>query len=276
MDWQAWVISPAVTLLGIGAVGWLARNWITARLTRSIQHEYDLKLVRAQAAIDERHSLLREQVESVRDVLSGPLSVAAKRKEMLFERRLAAIDSLLDAVGILDKSSAAVGLAVALKFDEIDKKIEDSKSGLQDFLKVISAGVDLESLKLISVNRARVYLTPACWSTYEAYKGVVVGVSLRIKIGEIGLPAGQYLKEDSLIELLKSTLPEDADLIDKHGINAAAALSTKIRDKIYSEIDLMLSDIADGHAHVTEAAELSRLADVVIGATGGIELDHDK
>lgn len=44
VDWGTVLSSVIVSAIGCSALGWLCREWISARLRKSIQHEYDVKL----------------------------------------------------------------------------------------------------------------------------------------------------------------------------------------------------------------------------------------
>ena len=44
VDWGTVLSSVIISAIGCSALGWLCREWISARLRKSIQHEYDVKL----------------------------------------------------------------------------------------------------------------------------------------------------------------------------------------------------------------------------------------
>jgi hypothetical protein len=72
----------AATIALLGAAGFLARNLITARLTRAVQHEFDEKLMRLKQEIETK----ARQAESLRETafsasLAQRSAIAAKRIE---------------------------------------------------------------------------------------------------------------------------------------------------------------------------------------------------
>src|SRR3989442_718317 len=90
----------SAVLSGVGV--WLAREWISERLRRSIQHEYDQKLASLNAQLraetDKQAALLKASIERESDRLRYATSTISLTHKAAIERRLAGIEALWQAV----------------------------------------------------------------------------------------------------------------------------------------------------------------------------------
>lgn len=68
---------------GVGAVLWLARNWVLERLRLSIKHEYDEKL-----------SILEAQIDQTKSIQSAATTLFAASHMEAHSRRLDAMQEL--------------------------------------------------------------------------------------------------------------------------------------------------------------------------------------
>jgi hypothetical protein len=75
---------PSLTTAGVvSAIAWLSREWIAARLTKSIQHEFDRKLESLRAELRESEEKLKARIHEkegeIAALRSGALSALASR-----------------------------------------------------------------------------------------------------------------------------------------------------------------------------------------------------
>ena len=114
MQLTDWI--PALTTTGLLSLAlWLSRALITARLTRSVQHEFDEKLEKLKAEFRATEKTLEAslaqrsaELESLR---AGALSGITSRRALLDKRRLEAIDQLW---GTLIANQSARSLAMTM------------------------------------------------------------------------------------------------------------------------------------------------------------------
>lgn len=154
-------ITSAVTSVGLAAVlVFLSKNWVLARLTESIRHEYDVRLESYRSQIGRRERAYEEIVNALYDKLAyyavhkedygRGTGLSAEREREVLQSHLKASASLERAtdVGSLFISEEAVELLVKLRnrrqldfenepaFEYFDSEYEEHKSALNALLKI--------------------------------------------------------------------------------------------------------------------------------------------
>ncbi|MBK0053081.1 hypothetical protein [Stenotrophomonas sp. S39] len=154
-------ITSAVTSVGLAAVlVFLSKNWVLARLTESIRHEYDVRLESYRSQIGRRERAYEEIVNALYDKLAyysvhkrdygQGTGLSEERERQLLQTHMKASASLHRAtdVGSLFISEEAVQLLVKLRnrrqldfenepaFEYFDSEYEEHKSALNALLKI--------------------------------------------------------------------------------------------------------------------------------------------
>lgn len=93
-DWMP----PISTAAGLGIIGWLLRNWISARLAKSVGFEFDrkLELLKAEHRTSEEklRADLRAKEAEIATLRLGAMTALSNRQIAVDKRRLDAIDQL--------------------------------------------------------------------------------------------------------------------------------------------------------------------------------------
>lgn len=150
----------SVTSVGLAAVlVFLSKNWVLARLTESIRHEYDVRLESYRSQIGRRERAYEEIVNALYDKLAyyavykrdygqgTGLSAERERKLRQTHRKASASLHRATDVGSLFISEEAVQLLVKLRdrqldfenepaFEYFDSEYEEHKSALTALLKI--------------------------------------------------------------------------------------------------------------------------------------------
>lgn len=202
--WAA-IISSATTVLGVGFVAYLLKNWILVRLTKSIQHEYDTKLA-------DINSELRKTENEIGDVRKAAISNAMISQGAIDKRRLEAIDHIWQ--GFMDSKKNIIGVTVlaTLNIQEVSKSIDQGKVKL--FIDTISKSINLNPKEIYGeptklAQSARPWVGPKIWTIYTAYNSVIfypIAVFMAFKEG-VKDPL-KYIKRDKIVDDVRKALPD--------------------------------------------------------------------
>lgn len=276
MTWTDSLSAAGLTAAFIGGLIWLTRNWLLARLTHSIQHEYNNKLAILQSQLtrqEENHRQeLQQRISSLESVASQALSGSAERQSLIFRKKIESIDTIISAIDRLASGRAAADLLAPLKLDKVDE--ENAKTGkLKPMLEAIKSGIDFDSLKSANCDKCRPYVSPMCWASFQAYKGTVMYAVGYVSMATQGFDRS-VLDPSKLLKLAKTALPAYSQNFDNFGISAAMFLLDKLEESIYIEIDTMLDgSTADKHDLVRAAEILIASKDLIDSASAAIDSD---
>jgi len=199
---SAWL--PALGTTGAFAlVVWLARNLIANRLTKSVQHEFDVKLTAIQSTLREREA----ELSSVRQTV---LSAITSNQGIVDKRRLEAADHLWEGFLSARKLLWAVYILSVLKIDAIFQELKNPK--MQEFVEDITKPLDSTALTgeaAWNAQKSQPWVSPMAWALYAAYSVVIQYAYLIFISLKSGLPNPQsYMSRDKMIEMLRTALPD--------------------------------------------------------------------
>lgn len=199
---SVWV--PALGTTGAFAlVVWLARNLIANRLTKSVQHEFDVKLAAIQSTLREREA----ELSAVRQTV---LSAMASNQGILDKRRFEAVDHLWEGFLSVRKLLWAVHVLSVLKVDVISQEVKNPN--VQAFLEVITKPLDstvLTGEAVWNAQKSQPWVSPMAWALYAAYSVIIQYAYLTLFGLKNRLPNPQrYMSRDKIIEMLRTALPD--------------------------------------------------------------------
>lgn len=273
MDITDWF--PALTSTGLFAAAlWLARESISARLTRSVQHEFDRKIesVRSdfRAAEERLKAQLREKEAEISALRGGALSALASRQASLDKRRLEAVDQLWAAFNSLAPARTLAATMSVIKFESAAEIAERDPKARQ-FFESIGTGFDQSKVDQISANKARPYVTPMAWAVFTAYRAVTMHSVMRWHVLKGGLGTNDYTDREAIEKLLVAVLPHYKEHLEKHGPNVYYYALDGLESRLLSELQNMLTGNDLDKASVEQAAEIIRQASVLQATTAAAE-----
>lgn len=246
----SWIGQSSVAALLLLLLGYLCRQFIEARLTRSVQHEFDKKLAIFKERLDEE----TKRLDSVRGagfaaLLSQRNSLAAKRVE--------AAQGLWNAVLYARKGiTVALSLEI-LKIEEVVKRVREPE--IQTYLKAIGPAdvmTDEFIAKLNGYAQHQPFVSPVAWALYTAYSTIIVLSISKLKMLQLGFDPGNVVKDTHWVVLLgKALLPADFNKIESGAqYNLHWALG-RVEERIVDELrrsmageSAGLEGVGDAHA----------------------------
>lgn len=262
---------PALTTTGLLAAAlWLGRELISARLTRTVQHEFDRKLeaVRAELRTAEENfkAQLREKEAEIAALRSGALSALASRHAALDKRRLEAVDQLWSAFNALAPARAIAANMAVIKFESAAKQAERDPK-VRQFFEMIGGGFDTKSLDLSGAAKARPFVSPMVWAVYSAFNAVVMHSVMRLHVLKGGLGTSDFADHKAIEKLVVAALPHYAEYLEKHGPAVYYYVLEALEARLLAELQAMLDGVESDKASVERAAEIIRRANELQAAT---------
>jgi hypothetical protein len=263
LDWL-----PSIsTVAGLGMVGWLLRNWISTRLTKSVGFEFDqkLELLRAEhRASEERlRADLRAKETEIATLRASAMTALSNRQVAVDKRRLDAIDQLWASVLLMNKARGISLMMSTLKFEAVAERAErDAK--MREFLKTIGAGFNMATdLKFDEASKARPFVSPLAWAIFIAMAAIVSNGVMRWFVAQGGLGAKDFSDHGALANMVKAALPEYSNYVDEHGVLGLHHLVEKLELKLLNEFSLMMSGAEADRTSVQQAAEIMKYSEAL-------------
>lgn len=264
MDWL-----PAITTTGLFAfLLWLSRNLILTRLTRSVQHEFDIKLAELQAEHRKSDELfkadLRSKESQITTLSSGALAGIASRQGVLNKRRLEAVDQMWSAVTTLGGAKVIAAYMVNIKFEEASKEAAKNPKAREMF-EAIGKGFDPKKFVSSDAQKARPYVSQMAWALFSAYQ-TILSISLtQLQMLKSGLDMPDLLNVKTVTDLIKASVPHRAEYIDKYGIPAGYYLLDELESLLLDELRKILEGHEADQANIERAATIIKASEKVAG-----------
>ena len=260
-DW----IPTIGTVAGLGIVGWLLRNWISARLAKSVGFEFDrkLELLKAEHRTSEERlrADLRAKEAEIATLRVGAMTALSNRQIAVDKRRLDAIDQLWASVISLSKARGVSLMMSMLKFEAVAERAENDPK-MRDFLKGIGGGFDLsKDLSLGDASKARPFVSPLAWAIFTAIVAIVSNGVMRWHVAQGGLGAEDFSDHSALANMIKAALPEYSSYVDEHGTSGLHSLVDKLELKLLEEFRVMMSGAEADRSSVQQAAEILKYSE---------------
>jgi len=261
MTWQAWI--PTVVLVLVAITGFIGRNWIKAKIDRSVQFTFDRKLegIRAELrAIEERlKSDLRVKEAEIAALRDGALSGRERRQALLAERRQVAVERVWAATMSLGPYRQVASLMSMLKIKAISDKAPKDPA-LREFMETISKLPENFKHENLAVQE-QPFISPMAWAYFSALYSTLLVIYGQAKILSIGIENSYDLVDlASIRSMLKKALPHQANFIDKWELPQFFLLVDELESNILSELKKMLEGDEVDKATIERSNEIIKLS----------------
>jgi hypothetical protein len=257
--WLEWIPTIISILMALGI--FIGRNWLKARIERSVQHTFDAKLETIRTDLRGTEERLKSElrvkeseISALRDVV---LSGRAQRQALLDKRRLDAVEHVWAAVMDLTpyRTVAAMMASVNLK---AAVKEAPRHAGMRKFAEIIAtlpAGFKLENV----ARSERPFVSPMAWAYFSAFQAVLLVIYSQVKALEIGLEeSDKFINLDNLRKMLKNVLPHQAPFIDEYDLTSYHFLIDELEDCILNELTKMLDGEDGDQASIIRSAAIMK------------------
>ncbi|MBX6421994.1 hypothetical protein [Thermosulfurimonas sp. F29] len=249
---------PAISTTSLFALAlWLFRSWISARLTKSIENEFNEK-------IENLKSELRTKESTIESLRSAAMSGLVSRQAKLYERQLEAIDQIWEAVTELGKAKGISVTMAIVKYEEAAKEAAANPRFRQVF-EIMGAGFDVKNIKLGTAAKARPFLTPLAWAYYNAYQAIILLDVMKFETLRLGLESPErFINIDGVKDIVKAVLPHHSDYLDKFGSGGLHFLLDEIERLLLVELQNIQKGIIADQENTERAAEILKASNKVI------------
>ena len=258
MQLTDWI--PALTTTGLLSLAlWLSRALITARLTRSVQHEFDEKLEKLKAEFRATEKTLEAslaqrsaELESLR---AGALSGITSRRALLDKRRLEAIDQLWGTL-IANQSARSLAMTMSvMKLENIAKQVERDDR-LREFIKVSGGGFDPSKLDHVTANLARPHVSDMAWALFSAMQAITGYYVAHWVALSHGIDSRRMVANEAVQKLILAVAPEYKDYLEANGLTASYHLLERFDTLLLAELKQMATDFQQDKESVEQAAQI--------------------
>lgn len=268
MNFLDWIPAISTTSLLAGAL-WLCRSLISARLTRTVQHEFDEKIevLRTNLRISEESfkAELRAKDTQIELLRSGAISGLASRQAALDKRRIEAVDQLWSSVTALAPAKAASALLATFKFKET-AQVASKNPQIRQFFETFGNSIDLKNIGSNEAAKVRPFVSQMTWALYSAYQTIVLFAVVKLQMLRSGLDLSDALDTASVSNLVKIVLPHQLEYIQKYGDNAHHYLLDELELRLLEELQKMLQGAESDKATVEQAAAILKESERVMAS----------
>ena len=248
-----WIPSISTAAL-IGIVAFLGRRVILVRLARAVGYEFDKKIELLRSDLAAKQA----QIEALR---SGVLSSVTARQNLVFERRLKAIDELWSAVILMGPAKNLSSVLAATKFEEALQLAEKDEK-VRGMFQLISGA----SFKFNSgdVSKSRPFVSHTAWAYFYAYQSILVHSVLRFELLKHGLNSPNVIDTDGVLKVVEAALPHQGDYLKRHGPGALNYVLGELESKILESLEDMMQSTDSDHQALEAAARILDAADALV------------
>jgi hypothetical protein len=249
------IVISVVAPLGI----YVARHWIIARISKGIQHNFDLQIeeVRAEFRKSEERfkSALRDREAEIATLRSNVFAGSAARQALLDKRRFEAVEKVWTAVNDLAQLKALSAMMAVLNFRAVAKEAGNPK--MQQFLSVIgSTAPDFQKLKNVARDE-RPFLPEIAWAYFAAYTTILYASLARFMVLKTGVSEPEkFLTNDAAQKILKAALPHQSKFIDENEPEVYHYLLEEIEGYLLIELRKILEGKEADQAAAARAKEI--------------------
>ena len=244
-----------------GIVIWLSREWISARLKTSIQHEYDQKLEahKAHLKAENEVALLKLTTGLEREAALHAAAHAsfAEGQKAAMERKLNAIDKLWDKILTLRG-----GLPPILTF--IDVLTVDEYKGAKNHptFQALSGELSQEKVATLAggeggqIEKVRPYIGEYLWALFFSYQAIMLRLLFLLHLGRDDAAKIEWHKDQGIRQLMEAVLTAgECNEFDQMQFGKVSWLQRRLESKILAESRKIIS----GEEFGAESLEQARL-----------------
>lgn len=253
---------PAITTTGLfAAVLWLSRQLIAARLSKSVQFEFDAKIEVVRHEIREKEESLKAELRvkenEIAALRDGALAALSNRKAALDRRRLEAVDQLWESFNALTPARTIAEFMSVPAFAAITPMRVNTDSSVRDLLQVLGARFDMGSLGQGGANSARPFVDPIVWAMYSTIRAVILDSVLHWSFLKDGKES-DFIDHGLVKTMLMSALPLREEDIKNMSPPLYPTLLDALEDRLLEEIRLMLRGVESDRETLDQAQAIIR------------------
>jgi hypothetical protein len=258
-DWVEWVPTVIVILVPVGI--FIGRNWLKARIERSVQHTFDAKLEAIRTDLrgtEERlKSDLRLKESEISALRDGVLSGRAQRQALLDKRRMDAVERVWATVMALTPYRIVASMMFSLNLKEA---IEEAPRHagvrkLAEFIAKLPPDFKLENV----ARNERPFVSPMAWAYFSAFQTLLLTIYIQAKALEVGLKnSDKFINVDKTRDMLKKALPHQANLIDQWDLTSFHLFVDELEGCILTELTKMLDGDEVDEASIARSAAIMK------------------
>lgn len=205
----------------LAAAFWLARTWISERLTQSIKLETDKKLAKFQSDLSATH-------KTISDLTSYSHSTSQEFDLALLPYRIEAIKTLMHAANEWQKVYAATSMIHI--FDSEFLKKSGASEGAKKIIEQLLSGINIPEF-LSQQNKALLaqpFVSSTAWALYYAYHTYYSNTLVKANLLTIsGIDHGEALSRINEDALVKKSSPQE--IYDEYKNNRYLGASTYLK-----------------------------------------------
>jgi hypothetical protein len=258
-DLLEWI--PTIISLLMVIIIFICKNWLKARIERSVQHTFDARLEAIRADLrgtEERLKselrLKESEISALRDVV---LSGRVQRQALLDKRRMDAVERIWAAVMALTPYRTAASMMASLNFravvDEAPKH-----AGVRKLAQVITTLPPDFKPGNVAISE-RPFVSPMAWAYFSAFQTVLLTIYAQAKALELGLEnSDRFINVGNIRDMLKKALPHQANLIDEWELTSFFWFVEELEGCILIELNKMLEGEDVDQASIARSAAIMK------------------
>jgi hypothetical protein len=228
---------PALSNTGLLAAAlWLARNLILNRMTKSVQHEFDVKLEGVRAQLHNNEEAFRAELRRWDDAISAnrsaSLSALTANRGVFDKRRIDAVDEILRAIAVLAAGKWAVSQISILKMDAVSAQIEKDPKLAQVFTLMSPNHEKIsDDLMHAAALGARPYVSELTWALFGAYQAIILFCVFLISMLRGSFNPLKVVDARKISTLIRSAVAEEWGRVGAFGFMAYPEMLGELEDR---------------------------------------------
>jgi hypothetical protein len=255
--WIAWINLALIIVAPI--VLFAFRNWIVARITKGVEHGFNVKLAELEAKLrineEQLKSGLREKESEIGALRNIALSGSANRQTLLDKRRFEAVEKIWTAVNDSTKLKYFYQLTAALNYNFIALNTHDPR--MQQLLTMLdNIGLDVPNMKNVARDE-RPFVPEIAWAYFNAFSSLLYFNFVRFEVLKLGIKDREKIANtEHMKNILKATLPHQTQYIDEQDAGAYYYLLEEIEAKLLNELRKILEGKEADQSSIQQAKEI--------------------
>ena len=238
MTFQDIIQSFVLPVLTSGGVIWLCREWISARLKASIQHEYDQKLETHKASLKSQNEAslleLKNEIDQTFTLYRAAQISFTEGQKAAIERKLDSLDKLWNEIlRLKNESPPILGFINLLSVEEYRSARNHKDFG------ALARGCSIEKIaeylekKDNPVERVRLYVGDYLWSIFFAYRQLMGRIPWLLSASLENEEKAEWHKDKGIRQILEAVLSEnELTEFDRINLGKISWLQQRLESKI--------------------------------------------
>jgi hypothetical protein len=252
------ITNIAVSAASSGLLIGLFKEWLSARLKASIQHEYDKKFetFKTQLKTEQELAILEIKTALAREAAfhAAAHTSFAEGQKAAMERKLSAVDRLWSGV-VQFRAGLPPELALIEVMTVDEYKAAKDHPSFQRLAGVVSTE-RFSKLAQPGLEEVRPYVGEYMWAVFFCYQAIFIRISVLLHLGKTDAEKIEWHKDGGNQNLLKAVLtPEELQEFDKITFSKISWLQRRLESKLLMAAQKIISGVSFG----TESLEQARL-----------------